>query len=440
MKNKLSRFSGIFMIAAMLQAGMPCYAEPLPPQITSGTYGVLDYEIVDESYVVIKGCKEGSTEIEIPIEIDGYPVQDIQAVSFSSPDLTAIYVEEGHPIFTSVDGVLFDTAMSRLYRYPFGKGASYEVPEGVKFIGHDAFMGLDLEGNVNTTLEEVTFPDSLLKIEMSAFAGCCALRSIAFPDECGYLGSYAFQDCIALESVSLGEGTAAIQDNTFYGCMSLLAITADGSRYSTVKDGVLYSLDGTALELYPAAKEDTAFTVPKGVTTIRGGAFSSCMNLTEVVFQKGVNKFDGTTFFRCPNLQSITIPEGVTAVDSLALECEALETISLPSTLDYVGWMVVRDCSQLKEISYNGTRKMWEEVDNSHLLSEKYNIQFLGDAKPGDMSGNGSIDILDCIMMQKYLLGNQEVNAVQLAGADLSGDGIVNAFDLALLKSKLIAK
>ncbi len=57
---------------------------------------------------------------------------------------------------------------------------------------------------------------------------------------------------------------------------------------------------------------------------------------------------------------------------------------------------------------------------------------------PGDVTDNGILGVTDAVMMQKYLLNAGTMTAP--ARGDLTGDGAVNAFDLAVLKRKLLAQ
>lgn len=74
-------------------------------------------------------------------------------------------VEEGNPVFTSVDGVLYSRAASglRLEQYPAGKAdTSYRVADGTVRIGDSAF-----EGSVN--LVRVEMPYTVYAIGSYAF-------------------------------------------------------------------------------------------------------------------------------------------------------------------------------------------------------------------------------------------------------------------------------
>ncbi len=57
----------------------------------------------------------------------------------------------------------------------------------------------------------------------------------------------------------------------------------------------------------------------------------------------------------------------------------------------------------------------------------------------GDTDTNGTVELLDLVKLQRYLLMLDALDEPQFANADLSGDGAVDVFDLALLKRELVA-
>jgi arabinan endo-1,5-alpha-L-arabinosidase len=56
----------------------------------------------------------------------------------------------------------------------------------------------------------------------------------------------------------------------------------------------------------------------------------------------------------------------------------------------------------------------------------------------GDVSADGQFSVADAVMMQKYLLRAGDLTD-DFAG-DLCEDGVINAFDLAVMKRMLLAK
>ena len=57
----------------------------------------------------------------------------------------------------------------------------------------------------------------------------------------------------------------------------------------------------------------------------------------------------------------------------------------------------------------------------------------------GDTDGDGKVSVTDIIKMQRYLLGDK-LDAKGFRNSDLTRDGRVDGFDLALLKRSLLNK
>ena len=75
--------------------------------------------------------------------------------------------------------------------------------------------------------------------------------------------------------------------------------------------------------------------------------------------------------------------------------CTALEEILIPSSVEYIGEDVFKDCKQLKYISYTGSQEEWEQIkieENNDDLKEipvKYNVTV---EKENDMDTNDEMD------------------------------------------------
>jgi hypothetical protein len=70
--------------------------------------------------------------------------------------LTAITVDALNPVYSSLDGVLFDKNQTALIQCP-GRRAGYTIPDSVTSIGEGAFSGCN-------GLRRVTIPDSVTSI------------------------------------------------------------------------------------------------------------------------------------------------------------------------------------------------------------------------------------------------------------------------------------
>jgi len=128
----------------------------------------------------------------------------------------------------------------------------------------------------------------------------------------------AFRDCTNLTSVTIPDSVTSIGASAFYGCKGLTSITVDAQNgaFSSI-EGILFNKNRTVLVTYPAGKQG-GYTIPNGVTTIEGGAFSDCINLTSIIIPNSVTTIGDYTFYGCSILTSISIPTSVTSIGECA--------------------------------------------------------------------------------------------------------------------------
>jgi len=151
------------------------------------------------------GCSS-LTSIDIPggvTSIDRWPFSGCR-------NLTNIEVDALNPVYSSLQGVLFDKTQVELISYPRGKVGSYRIPDSVISIGDWAFFSC--EG-----LSDVTIPESVTSIGEGAFQGCTGLSSVTIPHGVTTIAARAFA-LIALSSVTVGKGVTSIGDDAFSWC------------------------------------------------------------------------------------------------------------------------------------------------------------------------------------------------------------------------------
>ena len=287
--------------------------------------------------VDISGCP-ALTSIHVPDAVTSIGISECAAltsvnipdavtwVSFSGcPSLTDIEISDTHPQYTYTDGMFLkdNYGGDGYYVSNFMKGRTGEViiPEGVTSISDRVFQDC-------TGITSVQFPASLSSISYGAFSGCTGLTTVALPASLKYI------------------------EGAFAGCTSLTAFTLpEGSESFSVRDGVLYSKDGTKLVCCPAGKEGV-FTVPDGVTAIGNYAFKGCEKLTQIVLPEGVKETGYNAFEGCTAMESIDLPEGLTTIGSSAFNgCTALRELTFPRSITKIERQAVFDCPSLEKIT-----------------------------------------------------------------------------------------
>ncbi len=87
--------------------------------------------------------------------------------------LESIEVAESNSAYCSIDGVLYDKTVKKLIKCPEAK-TEITIPDGVRTISGAAFY--------NSMIKTITFPESVTRIESSAFSNTRQLETLVIPD------------------------------------------------------------------------------------------------------------------------------------------------------------------------------------------------------------------------------------------------------------------
>ena len=341
-------------------------------------------------------CSTGITEISLSKK-----VTSIGSGAFADcPDLKRITVDGDNTKYGSdAAGVLFskeDGALTRLIQYPSGRMASaYGIPDTVKTVGRSAFTGC-------LALRDVLIPASVETIEPYAFEACGLLTRVGFGENIKTVGvgafhqddklkfvycegdgpemqaeigennepltaAFAYRGCtfgvcgeemvyyytpfakltliegkgamdtydsdmnpselgyLDMQTAEIGPDVESVSDYAFYGCTSLKQIRVNKSNMNYVSpDGVLFSGDRARLCAYPAARTNESYEVPEYTEEIAPGAFGE--------------------------------------------NCTALKKITLPASLEKVGYGAFEYCGALSEVTYRSNAVAWSaiEIENAN--------------------------------------------------------------------------
>lgn len=161
--------------------------------VAEGTQG-LAYTLRESYYAVANGTAT-DTDIVIPSQVDGIPVQEIAYNAFARKNITSIKLP---PTITILNISSF---------YACKQLASVEGFEntGITEIPNEAF-------SVCQALTTIAFPKTLTKILVSAFKNCAALTSVRFASNMTEIRSDAFGNCTNLTDIYVPWAEGAVAD------------------------------------------------------------------------------------------------------------------------------------------------------------------------------------------------------------------------------------
>jgi hypothetical protein len=162
------------------------------------------------------------------------------AFAFCS-SMNAITVDPLNPVYSSVDGVLFDERQTTLIQCPGGKAGSYAIPDGVTNISGAPFAGC-------SSLVGVIVPNSISSIGIAMFEYCFNLTNVMIPDSVTSIGSYAFYECRSLTDVTIPNSVTSIGDEAFSECFSLSALYFLGN--SPTVGNIIFDGDNAGIVYY----------------------------------------------------------------------------------------------------------------------------------------------------------------------------------------------
>ena len=261
-------------------------------------------------------------------------LEEIPSNPFSSClSLETIEVEEGSPVFSSVDGVLFSTDKKTLIGYPAGSPReSYTVPDGVKTAKIAAFFN-------SQHLKKIVLTNDIETLGLSVFGYGKNLEEVILSSNIKELPSYIFRNCKKLNSVFIPKGVTTIASSAFEGCISLESIS-----------------------------------LPESVATVGTAAFMGCTSLKRAALSPNLKVIPLAMFADCSNLAEVMIPFGITTIGKNAFGgCKAMQSFDLPESINYIDDFAFRYLSDLKDIychaktAPNTSKNAFWNVDLSHV-------------------------------------------------------------------------
>ncbi len=284
-------------------------------------------------------------------EIEGYRVVDNCLIDIKEECLRACWSRYVCPADGSVKHI------ACMYESPIcgtPQPMNITIPAGTVTVEASMLSELD-----RALVTQITLPDSVRTIGKEAFAYCTSLREIILPEQLTEIGEEAFNYCISLSDLTIPNGVKSIGKGAF---------------------------------------EDTnlkEIIVPDSVTYLGDYAFRGC-ELKRVSLPVHMTTIPYGLFHYCP-FEVMVIPEGITAIRADAfLQCEALHTLELPSTLKKIDGCAFWHCVALKKITFHGSCAQWNDLqraDGWDRETDEYTLYFT-EGEPKSIS-KANVQIFD---------------------------------------------
>jgi hypothetical protein len=240
------------------------------------------------------------------------------------------------------------------------------IKSGLDTIPKKVFYGCE-------KLESAVLPEGLTTIDEQAFYNCAALKSLDLPSSLESINYAAFNGCSSLTDVAIKEGLTMIDEYAFYKCSSLESIvlpsTLDNLNYAafasctslsdvTISDG----LETIGYSVFLDSSNIKEINIPASITTINEWAFSGVDNAANINVDpanQNYSDIDGVLYDKegktlIQYLKSkgthYDIPEGVVKIAKGAFMKTGIETVTMPSSLEEVGFSAFENCQGITDI------------------------------------------------------------------------------------------
>jgi len=243
-------------------------------------------------------------------------------------------VSDNHPLYKSIDGVLYSKDGKNLFLFPTGRKDTYSVEEGTVSILNKAFK--------TSNIASVILPESLTVIEEEAFYSAKKLKSINIPSKVKTIEKDVFNTCSELRTVEFSEGLESIGYYSFWRCEKLINFTLPSTLRTIgesafegigcVSSGIKNLVLNEGLESigdFAFAYNEYIETIefPSTLKTIGKYAFMQNYAVKELNLVEGIEELQEGAFFYNTNLTKVNIPS---TLKTIGFNCFATsETNSL---------------------------------------------------------------------------------------------------------------
>ena len=217
------------------------------------------------------------------------------------------------------------------------------LPDTVRILNDRAFADMDLD--------QIRLPEGLEYIGARALA--CRVRIDRLPAGLKTIRSEGIQYLTTSrkdKKLVLPAGLEKLDTGAFSNVIGIerFAIKKSNPHYR-VKEGVLYSKDGTRLVLFPAGRTGESFKVPGGTEVVSSYAFTGC-RIKEIRFAGSVKELEDYAF-SSSYVESVKFGKNLLFIGDRAFQyCSKLAKADFTESVSYIGDYAFYNCTALQDL------------------------------------------------------------------------------------------
>lgn len=303
------------------------------------------------------------------------------------------------------------------------------IEDGVTSIGYEAFEDC-------TALTTITIPSTLQDIDYNAFYNCSSLsivywnaKNMSSPTHYSEFPNRPFSDPVGnnmspITTIVFGESVERIPAYLCSGHTTLKSVTLPNSVIVVEPfafrgcTGLTEPIYNNKVFAYMPSDYSGEYTIPDGIVSIAGGAFSGCSSITSITLPESVTEIGYNAFYDCTGINSpvynatiyarcpitmegeYSIPEGTKKIGSSAFanaklltkinipnsiveigeeafyKCEGLSSLDLPTEIASIGNQAFQGCKNITDVVLGDSLKsigdrMFYECENLQTITFK---------------------------------------------------------------------
>ena len=343
------------------------------------------------NFITISDCDRSLTELNIPSEIEGLPVEAIKGCIGCTKLKKVIIPDSVKRVATQFYGSeLFNSQKGIKYAGKWLIGCDDSVTDAVIKDGTVGIAEYAFNETNAPNIKSITIPESMTEIQDYALCGSSA-EKIIIPETVKTLGyrSLAFTD---IESIDLPDSLIEIGSETFIGCTKLSNIVL-GKNLEKIGRAAFTNCESIDTIKIPESVTNIGFEVFDGTPLLKNQSgvkyadnwLIGCdTDLTSVKIKDGTRGIVGDAFYDCGKITDIEIPDSVVSICYGAFgNCKGLKSVVVPKSVSFIDAYAFADCDALKDITINNP--------NCHICDEGQTICNKYDYSNNTVTFNGTI-------------------------------------------------